>query len=325
MKVCIAGATGVVGRRLVPMLVASGHQVTAMSRSLEKADALRKIGVETVVADGLNRDAVLQAISTVCPEIVIHQMTGLAKAKSLKKFDDEFALTNRLRVEGTDYLVEAARSSGVRRIIAQSYGNWNYERTGTALKNESDPFDPVPPTNQRKSLQAIRHCEAAVVGAHGVEGLALRYGNFYGPGTGFSLDGDLVNLVRKRQMPIIGNGAGIWCFVHVDDAASATFAAMTRGTPGVYNIVDDEPSPVAVWLPELAHTLSARPPLHFPVWLGRLAVGEVGVSMMTQIRGASNSKAKRELGWQPRYRSWREGFRTGLGDIPVPSATRALE
>jgi nucleoside-diphosphate-sugar epimerase len=321
MKVFVAGATGVVGRRLVPMLVAAGHRVTAMTRSPEKVDALRRIGAEAVIADGLDRGALRRTMNMVRPEIVIHQMTGLAKAKSFKKFDDEFALTNRLRTEGTDYLVEAARSAGVRRFIAQSYGNWNYERTGTDLKSEIAPFDSNPPANQRKSLEAIKHCEAAVVAADGIEGFALRYGNFYGPGTGLSVGGDLVKLVRKRQMPIIGNGAGIWCFIHVDDAASATIAAMTRGTPGIYNIVDDEPAPVAVWLPELARALSAKPPLHVAVWIGRLAVGEVGVSMMTQIRGASNAKAKLELVWQPRYRTWREGFRIGLGDIPAPGPT----
>ena len=320
MRVCVAGASGALGRRLIPLLVASGHEVIAMTRSPQKVKTLQRQGVETVIADGLDRDAVLKAMATVRPEIVIHQMTSLAKTKSLRRFDEEFAVTNRLRTEGTDYLIEAARAAGARRIIAQSYGNWNYERTGTALKDENDPFDPNPPVNQRRSLQAIRYCEAGVVGALGIEGLALRYGNFYGPNTGFSLNGDVVSQVRKRQLPIIGDGAGIWCFIHVDDAASATIAAMTRGTPGAYNVVDDEPAPVARWLPELARAVSAKPPWHVPVWLARLVVGEVGVSMMTQIRGASNARARRELGWQPRYSSWREGFWTGLDDIPVPSS-----
>jgi 2-alkyl-3-oxoalkanoate reductase len=320
MKVFVAGATGSVGKRLIPMLVAGGYHVTAMTRSPGKVDALHKAGVKAAVADGLDRDAVRRAVAAARPEIVVHQMTGLARAKSFKKFDDEFALTNRLRTEGTDYLIEAAHAAGARRIIAQSYGNWNYKRTGTDLKNETAPFDPKPPANQRKSLQAIRYCEAAVTGALGIEGIALRYGNFYGPGTGISLDGNIVALVRKRQLPVIGDGAGVWCFIHVDDAATATIAAMTRGSPGVYNIADDEPAPVSSWLPELARAVAAKPPLHIPVWLGRLAAGEVGVSMMTQIRGASNAKAKRELGWQPRYRSWRDGFREGLGDIPVPGA-----
>lgn len=320
MKICVAGASGAVGRRLIPMLVAGGHEVVAMTRSPQKGNDLREQGAETVVADGLDWDAVQRAMTAVRPEVVIHQMTSLAKAKSFRKFDDEFALTNRLRTAGTDYLVEAARASGVRRIIAQSYGNWTYERSGTALKDEGAPFDPNPPAKQRRSLQAIRHCEAAVLGAEGIEGMVLRYGNFYGPGTGFSLNGDIVRLVRKRRLPIIGNGAGVWCFVHVDDAASATILAITRGTPGAYNVVDDEPAPVASWLPELARAVSAKPPRHLPVWLGRLAVGEVGVSMMTQIRGAANAKAKRELGWRPCYKSWREGFWIGLDDIPLPNS-----
>ncbi len=297
------------------MLVAAGHEVTALTRSPQKLDALRRQGAHPVVADALDRDAVLRAITAARPEILIHQMTSLARAKSLRNFDDEFALTNRLRTTGTDHLIEAAQAAGVHRLIAQSYGNWNYERTGSAVKDESAPFDASPPANQRRSLEALRHCEAAVVAARGIDGLALRYGNFYGPGSGFSLSGDIVRQVRKRRLPIIGDGAGVWCFIHVDDAASATIAAITRGTAGAYNVVDDEPATVARWLPELARAVSAKPPRRLPVWLGRIAVGEVGVSMMTQIRGASNAKAKRELAWRPRYRSWREGFWTGLDDL----------
>jgi nucleoside-diphosphate-sugar epimerase len=318
MRVFVAGATGAVGRRLVPLLVASGYDVVAMTRSPDKMDSLRATGAEPVVADGLDRAAVKRAVAGTEPEIVIHHMTGLTGVKSFKRFDDEFALTNRLRTEGTHLLVEAAQAAGVSRIVAQSYGNWNYERTGTALKTEADPFDPKPPENQRESMAAIRELETTVVEAEGTEGIALRYANFYGPGTGFALDGDLVELVRKRRLPIVGNGAGVWSFIHVDDVATATIAAIERGAPGIYNIVDDEPAPVAEWLPELARTLGAKPPRRVPVWLGRLASGEVGVSMMTQIRGTSNAKAKRELGWQPRYTSWRDGFRTGLGNLPLP-------
>lgn len=323
MRVFVAGGTGAVGRPLVLMLVASGHQVTAMSRSPTKVAALRKCGADGVVADGLDREALRRAVAAARPDIVIHQMTRLAEARSLRNFDVEFAVTNRLRTEGTDYLIAAARAAGIRRIIVQSYGNWNYERAGAESKSESAPFDPSPPANQRNSLQAIRYCEAAVAAAQDIEGIALRYGNFYGPGTGFSLDGDIANLIRKRQLPIIGTGAGIWCFVHVDDAAAATIAAMTRGSPGVYNICDDDPAPVSTWLPELARILSAKPPRRLPSWLGRLAVGEVGVSMMTRIRGASNDAAKRELDWRLRYTSWREGFRSGLGEISISSAMNA--
>jgi 2-alkyl-3-oxoalkanoate reductase len=319
MRVFVAGATGVVGRRLVPLLVASGYEVVGMTRAREKESWLREVGAEPVVADGLDRAAVMQAVLRAEPEVVIHEMTGLTGAKSFKKFDDEFALTNRLRTEGTDYLLEAAQAAGARRFIAQSYGNWNYERSGSDLKTEDDRFDPNPPANQRKTLEAIIYLERVVVGATGLEGVALRHANHYGPGTGFALDGDIVKLVRKRRFPIVGSGAGVWSFSHVDDLARATIAAIERGQPGVYNIADDEPAPVATWLPELARAVGAKPPRHVPVWLGKLASGEVGVSMMTQIRGASNAKAKRDLGWQPSYKSWRDGFRTGLGELPLPA------
>jgi nucleoside-diphosphate-sugar epimerase len=324
MKVFVAGATGAVGKRLVPLLLASGHEVSAMTRSQEKADALRAAGATPAVADGLDQAAVTQAVMRAEPEVVIHQMTGLTGAKSFKRFDDEFALTNRLRTEGVDYLLEAARTVGARRLIAQSFGNWNYERTGARAKSEEDALDPNPPGNQRKSLEAIHHLERAVTEADGVDGLALRFGNFYGPGTGFALDGDLVRLVRKRKLPIVGDGGGIWSFVHVDDVATATIAAIEQGQSGIFNVADDEPAPVSVWLPELAKAVEAKPPRHVPVWLGRLAVGEVGVSMMTQIRGASNAKAKRELGWTPLYPSWRDGFRTGLRDLSLPAPPRRL-
>jgi nucleoside-diphosphate-sugar epimerase len=319
MKVFVAGASGAVGARLVPLLVASGHEVAAMSHSTGKAAWLRSAGAEPVVADGLDRDAVLRAVTRAAPEVVVHHMTGLAGARSFKRFDEEFAVTNRLRTKGTDHLLEAARAGGARRFIAQSFGNWNYARTGSAVKGEQDPLDPSPPANQRRSLEAIRYQEAAVVGAEGIEGVALRCGNFYGPGTGFALDGNLAELVRRRRLPIIGDGAGVWSFVHMDDVAAATVAVIGHGPPGIYSIVDDEPAPVSVWLPELARALGAKPPRRVPVWLGRLVTGEVGVSLMTQIRGASNAKAKRELGWRPHYPSWREGFRTGLaGDLPLP-------
>ena len=247
------------------------------------------------------------------PEVVIHQLTGLTGVKSLRRFDREFALTNRLRTEGTDHLLGAAGEAGARRFIAQSYGNWNYERTGTALKTEDDPFDPSPPASQTESLEAMRYLEAKVLGAADIEGLALRYANFYGPGTGFAVDGDMAAMVRKRRLPIVGDGGGVWSFIHIDDAAAATLCACSRGTPGVYNVADDDPAPVAVWLPELARALGVKPPRHVPVWIGRLAAGEVGVSMMTRIRGVANARAKRSLGWTPEYSSWREGFRAVFG------------
>jgi nucleoside-diphosphate-sugar epimerase len=312
MRIFVAGAGGVVGARLVPMLIAGGHDVVAMTRSLGKSDALRAMGAEPAVADGLDREAVMQAVMRAEPEVVVHQMTALSQIKSLKRFDDEFALTNRLRTEGTDHLVEAARAAGVRRLIVQSYGNWNYERTGTGLKSEDDPLDPDPPANQRASIAAIRHLERAVLDAGDLEAIALRYGTFYGPGNAIGRGGEMLEMVAKRKLPIVGDGAGVWSFLHVDDAAGATIAAIDRGGPGIYNVADDEPAPVAEWLPALAEAIGAKPPRHVPVWLGRLAVGDVGVSMMTRIRGASNAKARRELGWEPRYPSWREGFVSGL-------------
>lgn len=313
MKIFVAGATGAIGKRLVPQLIASGYEVVAMTRSPQHVERLRAAGAEPVVADALDRSAVMQALKQAKPEIVIHQLTALTGVKNYKQFDDEFALTNRLRTEGTDYLLEAAQAMGARRFIAQSYGNWNYARVGTGLKTEEDPLDPSPPRNQTKSLWAIRYVENAVVSAHGIEGIALRYGNLYGPGTGIAADGEIAATVRKRGLPIVGNGAGVWSFIHVDDAASATAAAIYHGVPGIYNIADDEPAPVRTWLPALAQAVGAKPPLHIPAWLGRLIIGEVGVSMMTQVRGATNVKAKRELDWTPSYSTWRQGFWTGLG------------
>ena len=315
MRVFVAGGSGAMGRRLVPQLIGAGHEVVALTRSERNGDWLRGIGATAAVGDALEKKSVVEAIKRAEPDAVIHQLTGLTGAKSFKRFDKEFALTNRLRTEGTDYLIEGARSAGVRRFVAQSYGNWNYARTGSALKTEQDEFDPQPPAYQAKSLAAIRYLEAAVLDTGGI---ALRYGNFYGPGTGIDVGGDIAEQVRKRRLPIVGDGSGVWSFIHMDDAASAAIAALEHGNAGVYNITDDEPARVSTWLPFLADTLGAKPPRHVPVWLGRLAAGEVGVSMMTRIRGTSNAKAKRELAWTPRYRTYREGFTSGLGDVPVP-------
>lgn len=307
MKVLVAGAGGAVGARLIPKLIEAGHDVVALTRSEGKASALRDHGAEPVATDLLDRAAVLEAVSRATPEVIIHQATSLAGVKSLRNFDREFALTNRLRTEGTDHLLEAARAVGARRLIAQSYGNWNYERTGDRLKSEDDPFDPSPPKKQVESLAAIRHLEKAVLEDSGLEGVVLRYGNFYGPGTDLSEDGEIVRQLRRRQLPIVGTGAGVWAFVHIEDAASAAVAAID-GPPGTYNIVDDDPRPVAEWLPELARITGSKPPFRVPVWLGRLLAGEVVVSMMTQMRGTSNAKAKRELSWQPRYPRFPDGL-----------------
>jgi 2-alkyl-3-oxoalkanoate reductase len=308
MRVFVAGATGAIGRQLLPQLVAQGHQVTATTRSPGKLALLRELGAEPVVADGLDAMAVGEAVARAEPEAVIHQMTSLAGAPGLRHFDKTFAVTNRLRTEGTDHLLAAAAAAGARRFVAQSYTGWTNIRAGTPVKTEDDPLDPDPPAWQRETLAAISRLERAVLAATTMHPVVLRYGSFYGPGA----SDDLVGLVRKRRVPVIGGGAGIWSFLHIHDAAAATVAALERGAPGVYNVVDDEPASVAEWLPFLARSVGAKPPRRVPAWLGRLAAGEVGASMMTQIRGSSNAKAKRELRWRPAWPSWRQGFASGL-------------
>ena len=310
MKVFVAGAAGAIGRQLLPQLAAQGQQVTAATRSPAKAAMLRELGAKAVVVDGLDAVAVGEAVARAEPEVVIHQMTSLAGAFSLRRFDKVFAVTNHLRTQGTDHLLAAAAAAGVRRFVAQSYTGWTNTREGGPVKTEDDPLDPSPPAMQRESLAAIRHLERVVPAASPVQGIVLRYGSFYGPGA----SDDFVGLIRRRRVPIIGDGAGVWSFLHIRDAAAATIAALDRGGPGVYNVVDDEPASVAEWLPYVAQAVGARAPRRVPAWLGRLAAGEVGVSMMTQIRGSSNAKAKRELGWRPGWPSWREGFSRGLAD-----------
>lgn len=308
----------VIGRRLVPRLVERGHEVLATTRSPEKSDSLRALGATACVMDGLDAGSVGKAVARAEPEVVVHEMTALSGVGDLRHFDTEFALTNELRTRGTDFLTAAAEAVGVRRIVAQSYAGWpNAREGGAAVTSEEDPLDPNPPAGQRKSLEAIRYLEQAVAGS-ALEGLVLRYGNLYGPGT--SMANEYAQPIRKRKLPVVGDGGGVWSFVHVDDAAAATVAAVEHGAPGVYNIVDDEPAPVSEWLPYLAECLGAAPPRRVPAWLARFAVGEVGISMMTQVRGSSNAKAKRQLGWKPAWRSWRDGFRWGLVDEPVRSA-----
>jgi 2-alkyl-3-oxoalkanoate reductase len=303
MRVFIAGGTGAIGRTLVPALIAAGHQVTATTRSPAKAAELRAAGAEPAVADGLNKEQVIAAVKAAAPDVIVHEMTSLSALRSFRKFDSQFAVTNELRTKGTDYLLEAAKEAGVRRVVAQGFTGWPNQRSGGPVKNEDDPLEGGVPDTER-SLAAIRYVEERVPAAV-AEGLVLRYGGFYGPGASqFLLD-----QVRKRRVPMIGGGTGIWSFTEITDAAAATVAAVERGAPGVYNIVDDEPAPVSEWLPYLAKVLDAKPPLRVPAWLGRLAAGELAVVMMTTMRGSSNAKAKRELDWTPRYASWREGFR----------------
>jgi nucleoside-diphosphate-sugar epimerase len=315
MKVFVAGATGALGKQLVPMLVEQGHEVTGMTRTPSKQDLVRELGARSAVADALDPEAVAQAVAEAEPEVVIHQLTAIDAAAFGRSLDKTFALTNRLRTEGTDHLLAAANAAGARRFIAQSFAGWPFERTGGPIKTEEDPLQASPPKTVSETLGAINYLEATVTGAEGIEGLALRYGGFYGPGTSLAVnpDGEQVEMVRKRRFPIAGNGAGIWSLVHIHDAAAATAAAVERGEPGLYNVVDDEPAPVSVALPELARVIGAPPPRRIPRWLGRLLAGEGMTIMMTEVRGASNAKAKRELGWELRYPSWRRGFREGLG------------
>jgi 2-alkyl-3-oxoalkanoate reductase len=315
MRIFVAGASGALGTQLLPQLVADGHEVVAMTRTPANEDRLRSAGARPVVADALDPDAVAKAVAEAEPAVIVHQLTALSGPMDMRHIDRMFAMTNRLRTEATDHLLAAARDVGARRFVAQSFAGWPYARTGGPVKTEADPLDPDPPPALRGILDAIRHVERAVAGADWVEGVVLRYGAFYGPGTGLSGDPDaqMVEAVRKRRVPIVGDGGGISSFVHIEDAASATAAAVTTDAPGVYNVVDDEPAPVREWLPALADALGAKPPRRVPRWLGRIVAGDAATVMMTEARGASNARAKRELGWDLRYPSWRLGFTKGLG------------
>jgi len=319
MRVFIAGATGAIGTRLVPQLLEHGHEVIGSSRSADKAERLRALGAEPVVLDVLDREAVRDAVAAARPDAIVHQATALAGLRGFRNLDRSFAQTNRLRAEGTDALLAAAHAAGAGRLVAQSFAGWPYAREGGPVKTEEDPLDPTPAPAMRQTLAAIRHLERAVVDAGGI---VLRYGGFYG-----SPDDAQLEFVRKRRFPIVGDGGGIWSFVHLEDAAAATVLALERGAPGLYNIVDDEPAPVREWLPALAAAIGAKPPRRVPRWLARLAAGEAGVVLMMEVRGASNQKAKRELGWTPRYPSWRDGFLVTsrrAGASTEASTTRAI-
>jgi nucleoside-diphosphate-sugar epimerase len=312
MKVFVAGGTGAIGIKLVPQLVAAGHEVVATTRSPKGAEQIQRMGAEPAIVDGLDEQGMVEAVSRARPEVVIHEMTALAGKLGFRHFDRWFATTNELRTSGTDHLIRAAQKVGARRVIVQSYSGWPNAREGGAVKTEDDPLDPDPPKWQRESMAAIRHIEKVVPAADGLEGVVLRYGGLYAAGTGL-LANEALDLIRKRQFPVVGDGDGVWSFVNTGDAASATVAALDHGAPGIYNVVDDDPAPAREWLPYLAEVMGAKPPRRVPVWLGWIAAGEVGVSMMTRVRGSSNAKAKRELGWQPRYASWREGFAAESG------------
>lgn len=305
MRVFVAGGSGVVGRRLVPQLVARGHQVTATTTSVAKLALLAKLGADAVVMDGLDALSVGEAVAAARPDAIVHQMTAIAGQPDMKHMDRWFATTNRLRTEGTDHLLTAAEATGVAHVVAQSYASWNGVREDGWVKSEADPLDLHAGTEAHLVMEAISHVEEVVVKAGGA---VLRYGGLYGPGA----TDDQVELVRRRQFPVVGRGTGYCSWVHLDDAASATVLAVEQQTRGVFNIVDDDPAPASEWLPFLAVCAGAKPPMRVPKWLARILAGEVAVTMMTEGRGFSNAKARRELGWVPRYPSWREGFKEGL-------------
>src|SRR3954452_8899667 len=252
MKVLVAGATGALGKQLVPRLVANGHEVVGMTRTESKSEAVRELGVTPIVADALDPDQVARAVAGAEPEVIVHELTALSGVLDMRHFDRDFALTNKLRTEGTDNLLAAGRAVGAARFVAQSYAGWPFERRGPTVKSEDDPLDPPPAGAMRESLDAIRCLERAVAGADWTEGIALRYGGFYGPGTSFAADGAMLEIIRRRKFPVVGNGAGVWSFVHIEDAADATALAIERGRRGIYNVVDDDPAPVAEWLPAAA-------------------------------------------------------------------------
>ena len=307
MRIFIAGASGAVGKPLVRQLVAAGHEVTGMTRTPGKAEVLRELGAVPVVADALDRDPVMAAVTEARPDVVVHQMTAIAEMNT-RNLDAAFVPTNRLRREGTDNLVAAARAAGARRFVAQSFAPWSYKREGGPVKAEDAPLETDPPKHVEETVAAIRHLEGAVTGAQGLEGIVLRYGGFYGPGTGIARGGDMLEMIAKGRFPVVGDGGGVWSLIHIEDAAAATVAAIERGRPGIYNVADDEPAPVREWLPALAEAIGGRRPRHMPGFLGRLLLGQAGYAMMTSLRGVSNAKAKRELGWTPAYPSWRQGF-----------------
>lgn len=315
MRIFIAGATGALGSRLAHLLTEAGHEVFGSSRNEAGRAAVEARGAVGIVMDPLDRASVVAAVAEAKPDVIVHQLTALGSLSgNMKKWDQDFAMTNRLRTEATDHLLAAARESGVRRFVAQSYGgHWTNERTGGPVKSEADPLVDDPGKEARQTLAALKHVEQAVTSAPGIEGVVLRYGNFYGPGNAMSRDGEMGAMVRKGKFPVVGGGAGVWSWIHIDDAAAATVVAIERGAPGIYNIVDDDPAPIGEWLPYLAEQLDGKKPMRLPAWLAKPLIGQFGLSLMTTVRGSSNEKAKRELGWAPRWASWRDGFRDGMG------------
>ena len=307
MRVLVAGAAGAVGSRLLPLLLSAGHSVVGLTRTAGKVDSIRRIGAEAAVADALNRASTVEAIARAKPDVIVHEMTSLSTANDLRRFERSFAATNRLRTEGLQNLLAGARQAGTRRIVVQSFCGWPYARVGGPVKSEDDPLDPEPPRELRRTLDAIRYVENTATASSEIDGIVLRYGAFYGPATGL-FAAPMVDQLRRRRVPLIGEAGAWWSLLHIDDAAAATALAIERAAPGIYNITDDDPAPVREWLPALASILGAKPPRRIPRWLARIPAGAHIVAMMTEARAGSNAKAKRELAWQPDHPSWRQGF-----------------
>jgi nucleoside-diphosphate-sugar epimerase len=311
VRVFVAGASGAIGRPLVPKLVAAGHEVTGTTRSESKADDVRHAGANAAVVDVFDADALRAAVDEARPEVVVHELTALPERLDFRK-KDVYEPTNRVRTEGTRNLLDAARGAGARRFVCQSIA-FAYRNDGARIKSEEDPLLEDAPGPFGGGVRALREMEAMVLGADALEGLVLRYGFFYGPGTHYGQDGAMVADVTRRRLPVVGRGTGVFSFIHVDDAADATVAAVERGAPGVYNVTDDEPAPMSEWVPVLATAAGAKRPLRVPLWLARLVGGAQAAGFASELRGASNEKAKRELGWRPAHPSWRTGFAESLG------------
>ena len=315
MRIFVVGAGGAIGTQLVPQLKAKGHDVVGMTRTGAKGAAIEAMGARAVIGDALDADSVARAVAEAEPQVIVHEATALGGDFNVRKFDRTFATTNRLRTEGTDNLLAAGRAVGIEAFVAQSFAGWPFAREGSMVKDEDAPFASPPPTGMEETFTAIKQLEEKVTAADWTRAVVLRYGGFYGPGTSIGLEpeeGEQITAVRKRQLPIIGDGAGYASMIHIADAASATVAAIERGAPGIYHVVDDEPAPASDWVPVLAEAVGAKPPRHFPRWLARMLAGPAITTLMTEGRGASNAKAKRELGWEPSFPSWRQGFVAGL-------------
>jgi nucleoside-diphosphate-sugar epimerase len=312
MRVFLAGATGVLGTKLIPKLLERGHDVIGTSNTSNKLSELKRSGVDPLLMDGLDRDSVFTAVSAAAPDVVVNEMTALSRVRNYKNFDHEFALTNRLRVEGTSHLLAASKQYAVKKIVIQSFAGWPFDQTVALANSEEAPFDPGVPVRMRRSQRAIQQMEEMVLSQTVPVAVVLRYGYFYGPGTAFDVNGELSKAIRKRAFPLIGGGSAVWSLIHVDDAAEATRLAIESAPAGIYNITDDKPSTLSEWLPGLADLLNARRPVRIPAWIGRFFVGESGLYLMTQARGARNARAKRVLGWSPAYPDWRSGFAATL-------------